>query len=184
MRIAVVSALCVASLSATQVAAQDWAVELYGGGSLESELGVNGSDVDVDTGTTYGAAVYYSGLGGMDKLELGVDASRTSADYDVSGDELRSTAVLAMARYTFVDAGAFKAYGSAGAGWVETASGGDSDSGLGGRAALGVRYDVNDQFGLFGEVRHTRAFESATLNGVSGVQNRDNSVVIGLRTQF
>jgi hypothetical protein len=184
MRIAVVSALCIASLSATQVAAQDWAVELYGGGALESKLGVNGADLDVESGTTFGAAVYYSGLGGIDNLEFGIDASRTRAEYEASGDELRSTAVMGMARYTFLDAGAFKAYGSAGAGWVETASEGDSESGVGARAALGVRYDVNEQFGLFGEVRHTRAFDKVTLNGVSGIENRDNAVVVGLRTQF
>lgn len=184
MRIAVVSAICLASFAATQAAAQDWAVEIYGGGTLEGDNAVGGVDQKMKPGQTFGGAVYYSGIGGVDGLEFGVDLSRSNADYKASGTDLQSTAALAMARYTFVNNGPLKAYGSLGLGWVETASAGDQDSGLGGRAALGVRYDINETFGVFGEIQHTRAFDSSTLNGVSGIENRNNAVVVGLRSQF
>lgn len=184
MRIAVISALCVAGVTATQASAQDWAVELYGGGTFENTLGVAGTDLSTDQGTTYGGAVYYSGIAGNDNLEFGLDISEAKSKYSTSGTELKSTAAMAMARYNFVNSGPLKAYGGLGLGWVETASAGDQDSGLGGRAALGVRYDINDSFGVFSEIRHTRAFDSATLNGVSGIENRDNSIVIGVRAEF
>lgn len=184
MRIAVISALCLASFTATQAAAQDWVLEIYGGGTLEGDLAVGGTDQKMDAGTTYGGAVYFSGIGGMDAVELGVDLSRSNAKYNGTDTELQSSAALAMARYTFVNSGPLKAYGGLGLGWVETAASGDTDSGWGGRAALGVRYDVSDTFGVFGELQHTRAFDSSTLNGVSGIENRNNAVVIGLRTQF
>ncbi|MEH6835221.1 MULTISPECIES: outer membrane beta-barrel protein [Falsihalocynthiibacter] len=184
MRIAVISALCIASVTATQAAAQDWSAEVYGGGTFEGDLAVGGTDEKVDSGTTYGGGLYYSGLGGMDALELGFDLSRTNADYKTSGEDLQSTAAMAIARYSFVNSGPLKAYGALGLGWVETASAGDEDSGLGGRAALGISYDVSETIGVFGEVRHTRAFDSSTLNGVSGIENRNNAVVVGLSTQF
>lgn len=184
MRIAVISALCIASVTATQAAAQDWSAEIYGGGTFEGDLAVGGVDQKVDSGTTFGGGIYYSGIGGMDALDLGVDLSRSNADYKASGEDLQSTTAMAIARYNFVNSGPVRAYGALGLGWVETASAGDKDSGWGGRAALGVSYDVSDSVGVFTEIRHTRAFDSSTLNGVSGIENRSNALVVGLSTRF
>ncbi|WP_380058550.1 porin family protein [Falsihalocynthiibacter sp. SS001] len=182
MRIAAVTALCIAGLTATQATAQDWAVEYYGGGSFEGSLGVDATDQDVDSGTEFGGAIYHSGL--YNGLELGLDLSLAERDYSVSGDSMQTTSALAMARYNFYDNGSLSAYGGLGLGWLQTEVAGDSDSGLGGRVALGVRYDVNEAVGFFGEVRHTRAFDNATLNGVSGIQDHNNSIVVGVRTTF
>lgn len=164
-------AIAAMAMTATAAAAQDWTVDLYGGGVLERSEEFNpGISEDLDSGTAFGATLYYSGL--LDGVLIGVDVMRTSAELtEFANDFAETTSLMVVARYDIPVADNVAVYGSAGVGMIRSGLDEDGDKNFdnvaGGQVAAGLRYGVNGAFTAFGEIKYQTSFDEASLPDTS-----------------
>ena len=179
---------CILCVSTTSTFAQNWSAELYGGLRISDDLNYNTTSFPVDTGPSIGAAIYRRNL--LPNWDFGVDFSLTRADYAGFTTSVKSTAMIAMARYNFPTAGPISFYGSAGVGVIKVRYDGAAafpaftgqSLELGGQVGLGVGYKVGD-LTLFSEVRYQGTFDDAIIRGQT-VEYNSTSILLGARFGF
>lgn len=106
-----------ATLLAAPVPAQDWAVEIYGGGVFERHEDTGPTSRRLDGGTAFGAGIYERNL--IAGAEIGFDIMRTRSDYAGSSTgDLKSLSLMLNARLPFQVVPGTTAYVSAGLGAI------------------------------------------------------------------
>lgn len=184
---ATIIAAALGMVTVTAVEAQPWYGEVYGGGVLERSEDRDGLSFDLDAGTAFGVGVYNNVPG---PLEFGLDIMRTDAGFKVNDASLESLSAMAVGRATFWSSGGMSAYVGAGLGAIRvTYDGGTAfpalsgdDTVFGGQLSLGIRYSLA-AFQIFTELKHQRAFDDASIQGVAQ-SYATNSVIVGARFAF
>lgn len=188
MKRVILTTACILCACTTASFAQNWSAELYGGLRISDDSSYGGTSFPVDTGASAGAAIYRKNL--LPNWDFGVDFSFTQADYAGFPTSVKSTAMIAMARYNFSTSGPVSFYGSAGVGVIKVRYDGAAvfstltgqSLELGGQVGLGVGYEVGD-LTLFSEVRYQSTFDDAVIGGFA-VEYNSTSILLGARFGF
>lgn len=179
---------CILTVSSTSVVAQNWEADIYAGARLSDDSSYGTASFPTDAGPSIGVAFYRKNL--LPNWAFGVDFSATEADYSGFATKIKSTALMAMARYDFPTSGPVGFYGSAGLGVIKVRYDGGSSfpafTGqsleLGGQVGIGAGYEIGN-LTLYSELRYQTAFNDAIIRGVA-VEYNSTSLLVGARFGF
>lgn len=176
------------AFAATAAPAQDWAVDLYAGLTLERNENYEGVLYLTEIGRVFGAGVYRDGLRGG--LSLGLDVMSTRALYvGYPGEYIESLSLMAVVRKNFQIKPNLNSYVSGGLGAIrnifEDTGIRYSDTVFGGQVALGVSYELASGPAIFSEVKYQKGFEDGYFSALDESQAyHSTSVVLGVRLGF
>lgn len=172
---------------ASSAFADDWAVDVFLGGTSQGPLSFSGSDRPLDDGTIGG--ITFTRKPGQMPLELGVDLSHAANSLsDAANETLSATSLMATGRYSLGELGPINGYAGLGLGVLSignddgtTTSNGEA---LGGQIMLGARYTIpKTTYQAFIEYRYIDTFDDADL-GSANVDYDRQDVVLGIRLGF
>lgn len=134
--------MMLATISASAVHAEDWAMEVFLGGNHQGTLMWGGSDYELKDGVITRVSVHRKGL--APNLEFGLEFAHAKNGWvGFPNEEQTGTSLMATGRYLFAGNESFQGYVGAGIGAVrvgyDNAGATESDSTAAGQLVLGAR---------------------------------------------
>lgn len=182
------AAVAVFLLALPAWAEDDWALEVYLGGSEQGTLEWGGTSYSMHDGGVGGIALQRGAF--SENLEFGLEMSFARNEREgAPGEDQTGTSLMATARYGLGDVGPLETYAGVGLGVVRVGldAPGTSESAdtAGGQIAVGARYSIPaSTYQGFVELRHLDTFEDAELPSGNDAEYSRTDVIFGLRLGF
>lgn len=163
--------------------------EFYGGAGISPSSNYDGINFDLDSGFTYGSAVYKKEI--AKSVDLGLDMMVTNQGYADYATSVESTSLMLNARYNFPIGTKMGGFVGLGLGVVNVTYNGQnqfpaftgSKAVAGGQIEFGLGQKISDNKTIFAMLKHQVAFEAPEI--VAATQElKSTNLLIGLQVSF